>query len=500
MKKTMKRFAQMVAVMMVAIMALGAFPLTAQANPQTVTIIVDGRTLVQNDDIGHATIIDGRTFVPLRLVAENMGVEVLWQEAGLPAHTITLRQGNFEAFHRVGSLNTYNTPSATPFTQTLATTDVPSFIHDGRTMVGIRLISDTLGAEVEWTSATRTVTITTNTPADNAQVSDAHRNAWRPTNPAFIEMALALEVLAETPLQNGNLEGTLYTVRSHFLDERGQMVSAHRRHREGIASAMLTTPRLHEWRNENNNAIGALGSMTFSDISGTETYAADLVMLLYYNVLGDRFADRSQPFRGSDNITRTEAVDILFLPQSPSEFRSVDEFNPMTTVIRGFGFPQWAERAWLNTQRTLLSQYMTPAQAQQVANGYLTRIETAILINEIIRPNGPVGSLGGRIDFINTQDFRNQLNAAFSDMRVVNFDENATGAMAAVERRTGVRQLDTADAWHALEMHRTGVMPAFADGTFRPHDTVTRGQFITYLVRALEINSRQEAGTGGTFL
>jgi len=42
MKNTLKKLTQMLAVMMVAIMALGAFPLTAQANPQTVTITVDG--------------------------------------------------------------------------------------------------------------------------------------------------------------------------------------------------------------------------------------------------------------------------------------------------------------------------------------------------------------------------------------------------------------------------------------------------------------------------
>jgi len=159
MKNAVKRFSKMVAVMLTAIMALGAFPLTAQANQATVTIIVDGRTLTQNADIGFATIIDGRTFVPLRLVAENMGVEVLWQDAGPRMITLISPDGT-EVFHRIGDLNAYDAPIRGNI---VASTDVASFVTGGRTMVGLRLIADALNAEVEWIGATRTVRITTAT-------------------------------------------------------------------------------------------------------------------------------------------------------------------------------------------------------------------------------------------------------------------------------------------------------------------------------------------------
>jgi len=159
MKNAVKRFSKMVAIMLTAIMALGAFPITAQANQATVTIIVDGRTLTQNADIGFATIIDGRTFVPLRLVAENMGVEVLWQDAGPRMITLISPDGT-EVFHRIGDLNAYDAPIRG---QVVASTDVASFVTGGRTMVGLRLIADALNAEVEWIGATRTVRITTAT-------------------------------------------------------------------------------------------------------------------------------------------------------------------------------------------------------------------------------------------------------------------------------------------------------------------------------------------------
>jgi len=144
---------------MAAVLVMSITPMTVQANPQTVTIIVDGRTLTQNADIGFATIIDGRTFVPLRLVAENMGVEVLWQDAGPRMITLISPDGT-EVFHRIGDLNAYDAPIRG---NVVASTDVASFVTGGRTMVGLRLIADALNAEVEWIGATRTVRITTAT-------------------------------------------------------------------------------------------------------------------------------------------------------------------------------------------------------------------------------------------------------------------------------------------------------------------------------------------------
>jgi len=163
MKTTIKRIMGMV---LVAIMAIGLAPITAHANIPEVTIIVDGRTLVQNNDIGFAQIIDDRTFVPLRLVAENMGVEVLWQHDG--PQVITMRgANNLQVFHTIGELNAYDHPVPT-LGNILASTDVPSFISSGRTMVGLRLIADSLNADVIWEGATRTVRITTNRDLDAA--------------------------------------------------------------------------------------------------------------------------------------------------------------------------------------------------------------------------------------------------------------------------------------------------------------------------------------------
>lgn len=138
------------ALMMALVMTLGAFPMTAHAATD-VTITLDGRTLTQNATTGHAQIRDGRTFVPLRLVSENLNIEAFWQRDG--NQMVTLEGHNRTIYHTVGQLTAFDTPSPEfGVTQPVSTTDVPSFIQDGRTMVGLRLISDAFSdiIEVDW--------------------------------------------------------------------------------------------------------------------------------------------------------------------------------------------------------------------------------------------------------------------------------------------------------------------------------------------------------------
>ena len=116
----------------------------------TVEIILNGRVLHQNADIGFAEIIDGRTFVPLRLVSEAMGFVVGWQVDG--PGMITLRGNGTTIFHRVGTLYASNSPF--PGGQMPFVIDVPSFISpNGRTMVSLRLIMEAFNAEVQWERA-----------------------------------------------------------------------------------------------------------------------------------------------------------------------------------------------------------------------------------------------------------------------------------------------------------------------------------------------------------
>ena len=96
-------------------------------------------------------VINGRTMVPLRAIFEQLGVEPEWN-----AETRTV------------TANTEDTKMILPIGQVTAVVngetihlDAPGIILEGRTMVPVRFIAESLGAEVDWISETRTVTIVT---------------------------------------------------------------------------------------------------------------------------------------------------------------------------------------------------------------------------------------------------------------------------------------------------------------------------------------------------
>jgi copper amine oxidase-like protein/CopC domain-containing protein len=90
----------------------------------------------------------GRVFVPLRGVFEHLGASVVYDNGVVNA------TGNGRAIQlRIGSTQ------ATVNGQT-RTLDVAPFIVGSRTLVPIRFISESLGANVDWNDNTRTVTIT----------------------------------------------------------------------------------------------------------------------------------------------------------------------------------------------------------------------------------------------------------------------------------------------------------------------------------------------------
>lgn len=90
---------------------------------------------------------DGRTMVPLRVIAENLGTKVTWVSAEQPIEikdntkTITLKVGSNSAVRDGSSM----------------TLDVAPEVSGGRTFVPLRFIIEALGAEVAWNNQTRTV-------------------------------------------------------------------------------------------------------------------------------------------------------------------------------------------------------------------------------------------------------------------------------------------------------------------------------------------------------
>ncbi len=127
--------------------ALGALTLPAAAGlaQSSVTVIVNGQTM----NFDQPPIVrNGRVFVPLRGVFEQLGASVVYANGQINAtgngRTVSLNIGSTQA--------TVNGQS-----QVL---DVAPFLVGSRTLVPLRFIAQSLGAAVDWNDQTSTVRIT----------------------------------------------------------------------------------------------------------------------------------------------------------------------------------------------------------------------------------------------------------------------------------------------------------------------------------------------------
>lgn len=121
------------------------------AGAQGINVTVDGQTVPFNNGMGPKS-VNGRVLVPLRGVFEQMGAYVQWNPA--TRDVIATRADSDVRLHigdRVANVDGRQ-----------VTLDVPAMIINGATMVPIRFLSESLGAEVRWRSAERLVMIDTN--------------------------------------------------------------------------------------------------------------------------------------------------------------------------------------------------------------------------------------------------------------------------------------------------------------------------------------------------
>ncbi|NPV93091.1 MAG: copper amine oxidase N-terminal domain-containing protein [Firmicutes bacterium] len=127
---------------------------TPPENERGIGIMVNGQPVAT--DI-QPVAIDGRTMVPLRTVAEALQCDVEWR--GSDKTVIITGRGKAKVYVQPGSgelrvvVNGFEVNG-----------DVPPIIIDGRTLVPVRLIAESLGAKVDWDMENRVVVI--DTPVD----------------------------------------------------------------------------------------------------------------------------------------------------------------------------------------------------------------------------------------------------------------------------------------------------------------------------------------------
>jgi len=142
-----KRLLPLVTTMMLALTIIPVGTVySQQQNPDT-AVRINGRILPKSTYTGFPIIQDDRTFVPLRLVTEGMGLDVEWFGDTQDIHLNGTGVGS--VWHRVGSLEATSSRGGGVV---LASIDSASHIDssNNRTMVSVRLISEAFGAVVDW--------------------------------------------------------------------------------------------------------------------------------------------------------------------------------------------------------------------------------------------------------------------------------------------------------------------------------------------------------------
>lgn len=141
----MRRFSTIL--VCIALIVAVIVPGTPAGSSGAISLHINGRSVPTDVP---PVIVDGRTMVPIRVISENLGAAVHWEQttrraiitSGANRVVITVDQV-------LASINGKE-----------VSLDVPATIISGRTMVPIRFVSEALGAAVHWDGSTRTVAVT----------------------------------------------------------------------------------------------------------------------------------------------------------------------------------------------------------------------------------------------------------------------------------------------------------------------------------------------------
>lgn len=114
-----------------------------------ITIEIDGKEMTPKDM--PAVAIDGRTMLPMRQIAQELGCEVTWNEAAQQVYVVN---DDYTLVFEINKTTGYK--NGKTFTM-----DVPPMIVNDRTMLPVRALATALDLDITWDDPTRTVSIVT---------------------------------------------------------------------------------------------------------------------------------------------------------------------------------------------------------------------------------------------------------------------------------------------------------------------------------------------------
>ena len=143
-----KKLASVVMVLVVAFGGIAPIVVQADADTSGISITIDGEQVVFTDQV--PVIQDERTLVPVRDVFEAAGFDVDWNPTN---QTVTMLGEKGLITIVVGESRFFSNFAYREL-------DVPAQIINGRTMLPIRALLESVGFEVDWDAATSTISAT----------------------------------------------------------------------------------------------------------------------------------------------------------------------------------------------------------------------------------------------------------------------------------------------------------------------------------------------------
>ena len=198
----MKKITAFAFMLLITLCSLSAF---AYADDLTTVIFTLDRTAVTVNGVEKkldtpAVAIEGRTYVPVRGLAEALGGTAGWNEA---TRTVNLKHGDDEIRLTIDSIIAFLNGEEKDL-------DAPPLIIDGRTLLPARFIAEGFGYRVIWNANRKTVTVTNGSSDIVIEPTTVQTTAKpviqpatvKPTQPAAVKEPAAEITTSSAPLRD----------------------------------------------------------------------------------------------------------------------------------------------------------------------------------------------------------------------------------------------------------------------------------------------------------
>lgn len=195
----MKKGVMIVLAMLLVFSVMGT-SLAAAPTKSDMKVVLDGKSL----SFGATYVVDGRLVLPYRAIAEQLGAKVGYSSS---TKTVSVQKGSTSISLKIGSKTaTVNGKSVN--------LDVSAVLVDSSTYVPVRFLSENLGLTVKYSSASKTVTLTSGSGSSQTAMTYQVKIA----NFAYLPEKLTINVGSKVIFTNYDMSEHTVTAKDGSFD------------------------------------------------------------------------------------------------------------------------------------------------------------------------------------------------------------------------------------------------------------------------------------------